>query len=126
MAAAVDTTYFTSYNDISTHKLMLQDRHRTMTYKKAIEAVCEDKVVLDVGAGTGILSLFAAKAGARKVYAVEASDMYVWVLICNSFSSFASASLMADDFPLLRLSSVFASHPSVSPPSQGRVCSADR
>jgi len=33
------------------------------------------QVVIDVGAGTGVLAMFAAKAGARKVYAIEASNM---------------------------------------------------
>lgn len=63
---------------IDIHAIMIQDRVRTSTYAKFIlanPAVFRDAVVLDVGCGTGILSLFAAKAGARQVLAVEASDI---------------------------------------------------
>lgn len=34
-----------------------------------------DKIVLDVGCGTGILSMFAASAGASKVYGIDKSEI---------------------------------------------------
>ncbi|EGC33129.1 hypothetical protein DICPUDRAFT_49131 [Dictyostelium purpureum] len=60
------------------HEQMISDKIRTDTYRKAIfqnkEEHFKDKVVLDVGAGTGILSFFCVQAGAKRVYSVEASD----------------------------------------------------
>ncbi|XP_077298918.1 arginine methyltransferase 8 [Arctopsyche grandis] len=70
--------YFQSYADIEVHRLMLQDDERMKSYKAAIMAnkkYIEGKTVMDVGAGTGVLSIFCAMAGAKKVYAVEASDV---------------------------------------------------
>lgn len=57
---------------------MIQDKVRTSSYASFIltnPTVFRDAVVLDVGCGTGILSLFAARAGASKVLAVDASDV---------------------------------------------------
>ena len=70
--------YFDSYSFSSIHKEMLSDKNRTLSYKEAIlknPSLFEGKIVLDVGAGTGILSMFAAQAGASKVYAVENSSI---------------------------------------------------
>ena len=70
--------YFESYSHYGIHEDMLKDEIRTLSYKDAIFnnlSLIKDKVVLDVGCGTGILSMFAAKAGARKVYAVEKSSI---------------------------------------------------
>eukprot|EP01105_Mastigella_eilhardi_P020466 TRINITY_DN4881_c0_g1_i1.p1 TRINITY_DN4881_c0_g1~~TRINITY_DN4881_c0_g1_i1.p1 ORF type:complete len:346 (+),score=92.52 TRINITY_DN4881_c0_g1_i1:103-1038(+) len=58
---------------------MLSDAVRTGTYRRAILRYADEcfrgRTVLDVGCGTGILSLFCVEAGASAVYAVEASDM---------------------------------------------------
>jgi ribosomal protein L11 methylase PrmA len=48
---------------------MLKDEYRTKTYQEAIEKHgidFKDKVVMDVGTGTGILACFCARAGAKK------------------------------------------------------------
>lgn len=74
----IDDKYFNSYNDLEVHRLMIDDKPRTQAYCDAIlknSALFKDKIVMDVGAGSGILSLFAATAGAKIVHAVEASPM---------------------------------------------------
>ncbi|KAI7863208.1 S-adenosyl-L-methionine-dependent methyltransferase [Spinellus fusiger] len=74
-----DVQYFGYYAMLQHQQNMLQDTVRTSTYQSAIlvnRSKCfQDKLVMDVGAGSGILSFFAAQAGAKTVYAVEASEM---------------------------------------------------
>lgn len=85
--------YFDSYSHFGIHEEMLKDVVRTKTYQNAIYQnafIFKNKVVLDVGAGTGILSLFCAKAGAKHVYAVECSlmaDMAKQIVQTNGLSN---------------------------------------
>ena len=68
--------YLKPYGDIEMHRRMVSDRVRTNAFAAAIrEVVQPGDVVLDVGTGTGILAMFAAKAGARQVYAIDATDI---------------------------------------------------
>lgn len=53
---------------------MVSDCPRTSAFHAAIhEAVKPGDIVMDVGTGTGILAMFAAQAGAKKVYAIDAT-----------------------------------------------------
>ncbi|CAJ0638057.1 1567_t:CDS:2 [Entrophospora sp. SA101] len=74
-----DPAYFSYYAMLQHQQNMLQDTVRTSTYRSAIlingPACFQNKLILDVGAGSGILSYFAVQAGASKVYAIEASQM---------------------------------------------------
>ncbi|KAJ1964360.1 hypothetical protein GGI12_001473 [Dipsacomyces acuminosporus] len=74
-----DPGYFQYYSQLQHQQNMLQDYVRTATYHSAITlngpCLFSDRLVMDVGAGSGILSFFAVQAGAKQVYAVEASGM---------------------------------------------------
>ncbi|XP_066263589.1 protein arginine N-methyltransferase 2-like isoform X2 [Branchiostoma lanceolatum] len=74
-----DEEYFGSYSSLKLQLEMLNDKPRTLAYRTAIERNADflkDKVIMDLGCGTGILSLFCARYGRpNKIYAVEASRM---------------------------------------------------
>ncbi|RZF48995.1 hypothetical protein LSTR_LSTR016314 [Laodelphax striatellus] len=73
-----DRHYFDSYSHFGIHHEMLSDKVRTESYRNALlenSALLHDKTVLDLGCGTGILAMFAAKAGASRVVAVDQSEI---------------------------------------------------
>jgi SAM-dependent methyltransferase len=68
--------YFKRYGDLDLQRRMVSDRRRTASFARALAAVVRPgDVVLDVGAGTGILSMLAARAGAARVYALEQAEI---------------------------------------------------
>ena len=59
------------------HFPMLNDKHRNMAFQHVIYKRISQgyNTVLDVGTGTGLLSLYAQHAGAKKIYACECSPV---------------------------------------------------
>jgi len=86
---------FTRWNS---HEYMLSDKKRVNTYKLAINKyINSDSIVLDLGAGTGILSFFAAKAGAKKIYAVERSEIIETAKLIAKEHEFSNISFIHSD-----------------------------
>ena len=78
------------FSDLEMHLWMLADETRAEAYEQAIRgAVRAGDVVVDVGAGTGLLSLMACRAGASRVYAIEEArivDLAVTIARENGFA----------------------------------------
>ena len=80
-------SYFSSYSHFGIHEEMLKDEVRTRSYMLACINNKEQfagKVVLDIGCGTGILSIFAARAGAKHVYGIDNAEIADFVIILQS------------------------------------------
>ena len=61
---------------IEEHLPWLNDAGRNSFYQKIITENCKDKVCIDVGAGSGILTDYALEAGAKKIYVVCPTSFY--------------------------------------------------
>lgn len=60
---------------------MVNHPHRLTTlWKPVIEQIAKDKVVVDLGCGTGVLGMYALEQGAKFVYFVETQDRMVMLL----------------------------------------------
>lgn len=76
-AERINEAYFDSYGFFGIHREMISDKVRTEAYRDALQqnpALLKGASVLDVGCGTGILSMFAAQGGAKQVIGVDGSE----------------------------------------------------
>lgn len=75
-AARAVEYYFQRYGDLELQRRMVKDRRRTEAFALAIrEVVKKTDIVLDVGTGTGLLAMLAARAGAKRVYAIDQAEV---------------------------------------------------
>jgi len=65
------------FSKLGAHLTMLSDKMRLVTYRQALKntVIPGKSIVVDIGTGTGILAMMAARLGAKKVYAIEAANI---------------------------------------------------
>lgn len=94
-----------SYRDVAMHKVMLQDLIRTEAYEKSINAIVKpNHRVLDFGCGSGVLAMFAARAKAAQVIAVDRSPFIKTAQDLALANGFDNISFYHDDDQSLQLS----------------------
>jgi len=60
------------FESAAAHQWMVYDARRVGQFRRAIqETVTQGDVVVDLGTGTGLLAFLCARAGARRVHAIE-------------------------------------------------------
>jgi protein arginine N-methyltransferase 1 len=100
---------------VDEHREYLRDAPRLEAFERAINAVVRPgDVVIDLGSGTGVLGILACRAGARRVYAIEAGGLI------EMARAIALANGVAD-----RIVYVNRHSSDVSLPEQGDVLVAD-
>lgn len=63
------------YSDVAVHVAMLRDFTRTAAYREALRTHAPGQTVVEIGCGSGILSCYAARFGATRVFAIEETDI---------------------------------------------------
>ena len=63
--------------ELREHAGYLGDGVKIAAYEVALASLAPGRVVLDLGSGSGILGLLAARAGAKHVYAVDSCPFWV-------------------------------------------------
>ena len=112
-----DDQFFESYESFALQRTMLSDKARNVAYKESIRGSVEGKVVLDVGCGTGFLSILCDRYGATRVYGCEASEM-AWPTDSGLMPCFSAAATASVARSLLLLK--------ISLPSSSREASSGR